>query len=150
MVRRLQPASHKHKGQVVVGIVEFINARLNEDEQIAHTSIGKHPERAEWSYQPWAPSVEGSGEVIAPNDRDSSGYPELITRDMEGIHNAVEEKDGPHIARHDPARALREVESKRTILNLFGTYRPTSEPLQDVLLELAAVYSDHPDYRTDW
>lgn len=76
-------------------------------------------------------------------------------------------EEAAHIARHDPARVLREVEAKRKILALHtiryvGTWpvcahcRPvdpeftddlTSEPWPCRTLRLLAqVYSDHPDY----
>ena len=75
-----------------------------------------------------------------------------------------------HIARHDPARVLREVQAKRTLLRYFTdpqTHEPlsvliapdayalgrgegTTLPGSWILRELAAVYSDHPDYREEW
>lgn len=79
-----------------------------------------------------------------------------------------------HIARHDPARVLREVESKRKILEhhspqaqqiwrdqrVVGEQPPTCGwcsdreedhpwPCPDVLA-IAAVWSDHPDYDPAW
>lgn len=133
-------------------IVEFLKARLDEDEQIARTSIGSHPELAEWSYEPWSPGVKGSGEVIAPNDRDSSGYPEYITCDREGVIHAVEEHVGPHIARHDPARVLREVKAKRRVIDQIDKLDGWTDNYQfhleytSVIGHLASAYSDHPDY----
>ena len=79
-----------------------------------------------------------------------------------------------HIARHDPARALREVAAKRAILAEHGpadggrdagrcrvctAITHTGMGHADArrfrapcptLLFLAAVYSDHPDYRQEW
>lgn len=146
----------------------FLKDRLDEDEQIANTSIRGCIERAEWSYEEWTPgSRGGSGEVIAPNDRDSSGYPEMITRDAEGMQQAVDERDGPHIARHDPARVLREVAAKRAIIEAymesgreFTRHMEAGAPvearfgamqaLEHVIRNLATVYADHPDYREEW
>jgi len=76
------------------------------------------------------------------------------------------------IARHDPARVLREVEAKRLIIAAHNTtvrerMRSHPEYGQDywcdtcshenptgrwcrTLLLLAAIYSDHPDYRQEW
>lgn len=62
----------------------------------------------------------------------------------------VEVKSGPagHIARHDPARVLREVEAKRRILAL---HEELNEPhLYEAVQHLAAVWSDHPGYRPEW
>lgn len=79
----------------------------------------------------------------------------------------------PHVLRHDPARALREVEAKRVILGIHdrvangwggarwaeacagcgGEYDdPITPRLVDCphLRAMAAVYADHPDYREEW
>jgi hypothetical protein len=68
----------------------------------------------------------------------------------------------PHIARHDPARVLREVKAKRAILadhepvrhegrmmcaTCLGGYTFWPCP---TLLALAAVWRDHPDYDPAW
>jgi hypothetical protein len=67
--------------------------------------------------------------------------------------------------RHDPVRALREVEAKRAILawRLSGENEPESQltpslrrqyreaqPGYGLVLGIAAVWSDHPDYREEW
>jgi hypothetical protein len=77
--------------------------------------------------------------------------------------------DGAHVARHDRARALREVAAKRAVLALHhaalyeGRNSDGDErsdyfcnecdlekfPCRTVGL-LAAVWSDHPDYRAEW
>jgi Family of unknown function (DUF6221) len=67
-----------------------------------------------------------------------------------------------HIARHDPARVLREVEAKRKILRRCearineldvhpnGLVSPRAVLARQIIAELAAVFSDHPDYRQEW
>lgn len=70
-----------------------------------------------------------------------------------------------HIALHDPARALHEVEAKRAILELHsGSHEcPVYDHNGDIdncgwidegdcptKQHLAAVYSDHPGYRPEW
>ncbi len=81
----------------------------------------------------------------------------------------VSPQSARHIARHDPARVLREVEAKRAILaahprveSLFtecGTCHESEEgwaatvPVQwpcSTVRHVAAVWSDHPDYRAEW
>lgn len=117
----------------MAGIVEFLNARLNEDVVIAF--MGE-----EWSAEDWE-AAAGSGIVAT------------------------------HIARHDPARALREVTAKRQILAAHpddegqcercldsdGIWHENGRTIAytamypcDTVRALAAVYADHPDYRTDW
>jgi hypothetical protein len=76
-----------------------------------------------------------------------------------------------HIARHDPARVLREVEAKRAILDRHMPHETAFDGLacnwcsEDVddrpqiakerwpcpdARDLAAVWNDHPDYRQEW
>lgn len=67
---------------------------------------------------------------------------------------------------HDPARALREVEAKRRLLELAWDADQTDRILDEeiarkvspgelttgglMIRAMAAVYSDHPDYRSGW
>lgn len=76
-----------------------------------------------------------------------------------------DQKVSNHIARHDPARVLREVAAKRAIIAEHHRASQWGGPVDvcdahdgatmativcDTMLALAAVYSDHPDYREDW
>lgn len=125
-------------------LVDFLNARLDEDERIAKVAAGTRFPAPSWEYEP-------DGEVHVTNHPDW-----LITRDYEGLTSAVQEEHGPHIARHDPVRALREVAAKRAILNRRATHDSLfgddewavgrSDESYDTLRIVAAVYSDHPDY----
>lgn len=74
-----------------------------------------------------------------------------------------------HIARHDPARVLREVQAKRRVMERHCPGMRTRDyvycqacpddrdgfpdvPIDECpeLRDLAAIYSDHPDYRKEW
>jgi hypothetical protein len=74
--------------------------------------------------------------------------------------------DADHIARHDPARVLRECEAKRRIVGAhpytddgghccadpqggLGEEMYWNEPCP-TLAALAAVYAEHPDYDESW
>ena len=109
-------------------LVAFLNARLDEDE--AHARRGE--------------------EVFA------AGWPDYQTFDSPELTDA-----GRYLDHFGPARVLREVEAKRAILaehqavckladltgqeiGFLGWYR------EWVLKNVAAVYSDHPDYRPEW
>ncbi|MEV7584406.1 DUF6221 family protein [Streptomyces erythrochromogenes] len=121
-----------------MALVQFLRARLDEDEQIA------------LSHRQWSPDWyfdDTAGEI-----RDS------VNRGTVAFVPA--ELDATHIARHDPARALAEVEAKRRIIADYERYvaerrramggwdsYPGESP---ILAALAAVYADHPDYRDDW
>lgn len=118
-------------------LIAFLRARLDEDEAAARDSY--------YEGQRWI--TEEEGVYRWPDD--------------ELVQSADRKADARHIARHDPARALREVEAKRAILDQLGTdlsYRPPVPPghqrawaIASLIAEkMAAVYSDHPDYRKDW
>lgn len=146
----------------MTSIVEFLRARLDEDEAVArgaivpaHVGYKPHPELSEWVYQGDEVEYAQTPEMLGHK------YPEnyYVTMDSEGLTPAVGDEVGPHIARHDPARVLREVEAKRALLdecvdviNLPGgwEYDDTPNLAWFALRGLAAAYSDHPDYREEW
>lgn len=146
-------------------VVEFLRARLDEDEAVARAASP-----APWSF-PGIDSVAGGmlydetrtiASVVYEQQKDHDGR---IVR-----HLLVPEADanGSHIARHDPARVLREVEVKRRLVAVHdvGNSRWVGFPRADreehycqedgqgapcrTLLALASVYADHPDYRREW
>jgi len=115
----------------VIDLVAFLKARLDEDEAAANAAWG-----VEWD---WRYIARPFGE-------------------RPSIAHTV------HIARHDPARVLREVEARRGIIREHeirdGRCRVCTA-IHDgratrfrapcpTLLFLAAVFSDHPDYRQEW
>lgn len=59
-----------------------------------------------------------------------------------------------HMARHDPARVLAEVEAKRFLLEwgIAGIDRGGLSPVMghNILAGLALPYADHPDYDPSW
>jgi hypothetical protein len=107
-------------------LVAFLNARLDEDEARARATL--RPGGPLWS-------EVGYGERI----------PEMA-----------------HIERHSPARVLRDVEAKRAIVRLAAKVREWTDGsagatagyaaavVGDTLCALAAIDSDHPDYRPEW
>jgi hypothetical protein len=128
---------------VVTDLVVFLRARLDEDEQVARATV-----EAPWIVPAYDPTV------VKPYGSDG-----LIVR-----------ASGPgaaeHIALHDPARVLAEVDAKRRIVALcepslveVTAYGQTERefipgngpPWGDgVLRLLAAPYADHPDYDPAW
>ncbi|GAA0347789.1 DUF6221 family protein [Actinoallomurus spadix] len=126
-------------------LVEFLRARLTEDEQTALAvpvgSINLPP--AHWS--------AGSGPL-------GEGWV-LGTKEDINAHSA---EAAEHIARHDPARIVREVQAKRRLLDqLYPEIKGADEAIEgewnrnpynaDGLLELLALpYANHPQYREEW
>lgn len=123
-------------------VVEFLTARLDEDEQAANFIVNA----------PGIPAPWWSWETLRPR--------------------YFNRADAEHIARHDPARVLREVAAKRAILAEHKHAPATERSTDDFGCEicaydrgdcvlygwgwcktvrlLAAPYADHPDYDESW
>lgn len=135
-------------------LVAFMRARLSEDEKAAHVAGG-----GSWRW--------GHGYGKMCNDPECS-YGELFADEPAG-HRLLMDVHGydvhdsfggaEHIARHDPARVLRDVEAKRRIVQRceYAWSRVPDEDwaaiatflLLDVL-DLASVYHDHPEFQEGW
>ena len=143
------------------GLAAFLAARLDEDEAAAKAV----EDRSEpWTGR-WQPRERNALETY-------NGWVLAVSVPIGGdfAPGVVE-----HIARHDPARVLREVEAGRAILAAhlpgeFDRYGLTEilcrtcvtghEAYMDddgadpwpcaTVRRLAAVWSDHPDYREEW
>lgn len=144
-----------------MGIVEFLEARIAEDEAIASASgdVG-----ADWLYIGEGDPVFPAGEGIV---RSSSRREEIlhegtahenvyVTFDRYVTCDYVSSEEGAHIARHDPARVLREVAAKRKLVrSIEGLVQhaygyDSAGTVEEVLTPLAAIYSDHPDFNEEW
>lgn len=143
-------------------LVEFLRARLDEEATVAEAAQREVAERVcpplqvdewaaragHWGVVPWLFSGRAEADLA------QWGRVEIA-----GLARA-------HIARHDPARVLAEVEAKRRILDdvlptmkademrIAGEWGVGSEPVReasdDLLSLLALPYADHPDYRAEW
>ena len=136
-------------------LTDFISARLDEDEAAAKAASWDRPGDA---WRVWGVRTDDAWVI---DDDGQEGF--VIPRigggaDTEGVAR--------HVARHDPARALREVAAKRAIVAEHERDQSTMSPdmgddvLQarivtlgrtgSVLRHLASAWSDHPDYRAEW
>jgi len=132
------------RGRVELSLTAFLAARLDEDEAAARAASAPSPwKAAEHEADSWIVTDATSEPLIY-----DEGTPDLL--------------EAAHIARHDPARVLREVAAKRAILAehqeaasggycelCYYGYGGGSWPCPTVRA-LASVYSDHPDYREEW
>ncbi|MCY0917030.1 DUF6221 family protein [Streptomyces sp. H27-G5] len=121
-------------------LLQFVRACLDEDERIAK------------GHNQWSPSWHQDDMANEIRDDENAGTVAFVP--CPG--------DQAHIARHDPARVLREVAVKRQLLAIHRRY--VEEPGQacrgcaggiaweacPVVRLLASPYSDRPDYREEW
>jgi uncharacterized protein DUF6221 len=127
-------------------LASFLAARLDEDEAAARAC--GYDGTLDWSAAP-----EGHHEGRVTDDGGS-----VVVYD-EGSPTFLQAQ---HIARHDPARVLREVAAGRAILARYGEplaglglgeqlqLSQEKQGLYFAVCALAAVYSGHPDYRQGW
>ncbi|PZS13677.1 MAG: hypothetical protein DLM57_16100 [Pseudonocardiales bacterium] len=117
-------------------LVEFLQARLAEDELIALAATdGSQQWRTHYDYRD-VKDEDGHYVVQADTRRPSL-------------------EQAAHIARHCPARVLREVEAKRAVIADYLRHDAAGDLLErdaveDLLEELCSVYADHPDYIKSW
>lgn len=135
-------------------LVKFLWARVDEDEQVARATAPPPATSADlaWKAGDKFPADNGWC-VYAPN---------------KGIVDDLDEADAHHIARHDPARVLREVEAQRRIIDEHKPYAldahdrhgamvgcavcehaDTPYPCRTLRL-LTLPYAGHPDYLPEW
>ncbi|MFM9542297.1 DUF6221 family protein [Streptomyces turgidiscabies] len=125
-------------------LVQWLRAQLDEDERIARAAC----EGAEGRWHPLGNQHGGS-----------------VAGDHDGYHVACDEgyptvEQATHIAEHDPARVLREIDAKRQIIEQHERYAAERrrmmagwDPQSDdspILAALASVYADRPGYRAEW
>jgi hypothetical protein len=118
-----------------VSLAAFLNARLEEDEALARQAA--QVAGPDWTWETEVP--EGCD---YPTDYIKTPDGTLLLDTMGGIEGVA-----PHVALHDPARTLRDVEAKRRMLEELDLSYPDEEHM---IRLLAAVYSDHPDYDPEW
>lgn len=119
----------------MAAIIEFLRARLDEDEAGVRPYVNDGGE-----CRPWRADEVGGTVRVSP----------VLSGDDGVIARAATHLDAVHIARHDPARVLREIKAKREILDAAEYGLRLSAPVGSEVEQLAAVYSDHPDYRQAW
>lgn len=140
-----------------MNIVEFIEARIDEDEEDARAAAGwdlsgRVRDDGLWSREGVNSVVDSSRRMVVYGDGPTPGDAQV-----------------DHIARHDPARVLRQCAALREWLERakpFDDCRGHPEPWlphgdygpgycrqpddSEDLCVLAAIWSDHPDYQQEW
>ncbi|MGW0856912.1 DUF6221 family protein [Streptomyces sp. NPDC002690] len=137
-------------------LVTFLRARLAEREAAALAACGGGP----------APSWQALGTgVYSLTDSLADDAPPLVTTGPEIGGSDEDAARAEHIALHDPARTLREVEAVRGLLDRCGGPGADGTPpaaasrsstgaeragIDIAARHLALPYSDHPDYLAEW
>jgi len=123
-------------------LVEFLRARLDEDQRAAQAV----PHRGPFRLRPGADAIW----VDSADDTLTVALVPIPAEAMAG-----------HIARHDPARVLADIAAKRAVIGHIEAmdhggaraheqFRQWEVSGEDILCHLAAVYADHPDYDPAW
>jgi uncharacterized protein DUF6221 len=157
----------------------FLAARLEEDERIAMAATGQdwgqpaeRPEHWRWECAEDDKPVDvdlaiASGqEILEHGDhyriglRSTEEYPSSVGPLSHLIIDGEEirPQDARHIARHDPARVLREVAAGRQLLSDYEEARTSNAETVLVIAEIllmqiinrCGVYDSHPDYLPKW
>jgi uncharacterized protein DUF6221 len=141
-------AAEPYQEERMTGIVEFLTARLRDDEAYALNAAADVSRN--WS-EPFSGAVQFGGQEENPECEMALTYDSGISR---------------HMVRHDPARVLREVAAKRRVLERHyadqdgscvgcGFNSVEERMVEDIndcpeLRDLASVYDSHPDHKQEW
>ena len=129
-------------------LIAFLRARLDDDAALALAA----------SPGPWHPDEEHD-EVLAVDD--------IVVAEGFALSGRQLRATVDHIARHDPARVLAEVDAKRRVIGEYesvayslsvagpntpphGLLEGATNVLRRTLETLALPYADHPDYQDTW
>lgn len=150
-------------------LIAFLRARLDEDAAAARAATP-----GPWWYNPRKQWLEGeafeSYDLAKGLEFVGYGGPHPFTGAVAGTGPADHSQsmaDAAHIARHDPARVLAEVDAKRRILDEcaywiekinestttkhpYPNLAERGEVVLPVLTLLGLPYAEHPEYRTEW
>ncbi|MDX2565245.1 DUF6221 family protein [Streptomyces sp. TX20-6-3] len=105
-------------------LAKFVAARLDEDEQVAKRAGMKRRDDETWTY-----SADAGSEVRAASL---------------GVTGRIVPVFGDHIARHDPARVLAEVDAKRRILASYTSALAQKDLLRSQMRQV--IDTDHDEF----
>lgn len=130
-------------------IEEFIEARIAEDETTARAAIGQRgDEHAKWhvSGPHQAKGVESGGHLENIWEGEPQEWVDTLT--VVYGEGSPSDEQADHIARHDPARVLRQCAAFRVALEWYRD--DDYVVMAPTIKAIAAIWSDHPDYQQEW
>ncbi|MEW2161430.1 DUF6221 family protein [Streptomyces sp. NPDC007084] len=126
-------------------LAQWLGAQLDEDQRIVSRALD-HVD-AEWR-------LDAARNVVFCRRLTVSGRQSTPVTAIEWRYPRVGAPAlAPHVAEHDPARVLREIDAKRRMIgriNSHATMMGWDEVHGDLLRLLAAPYADRPGYREEW
>ncbi|MER5843201.1 DUF6221 family protein [Streptomyces prasinus] len=128
---------------------DWLRAQLDEDERIARAASPGPWEQSGIGEHGWGVSFGRAGAGVEAEDSDQG------------------RADATHIAEHDPARVLREIDAKRAVLKMYvnatgwveratelnvksDNSKAAAVAYLDALKALALPYSDRPGFKESW
>ena len=133
----------------MVDLVRWLGEQLDEDERIARATTERQP------YDEW--DAVGAGD-----DDDAARSHWEVVKIARMAQSPAARALAIHIAAHDPARVLREIDAKRRMLADFvpelaqtdatieGEWNSHDDLEHKLLAYLALPYADRPGYREEW
>jgi len=130
-------------------LVQWLRAQLDEDERIARAA------QRQRGGGEWVARADASGIVAV------EGLPVRAGEPIPVVLHPDEDETADHIAEHDPARVLREVEAKRQALAHYqqvfqqavdgaDSYVKIAAALGRQIRIIASIYADRPGYKESW
>ncbi|HEU4422114.1 MAG TPA: DUF6221 family protein [Pilimelia sp.] len=136
-------------------LITWLRIQLDEDERVARSATA-----GPWRHNPnkhWRkPGTTWFEEAVFAGPPGTDATCVAGTGETDDPQSMA---DAAHIARHDPARVLAEVDAKRRLLQQFelrgnsvrATVVPSTGGVWDDLLRMLALpYAGRPGYRAEW
>ncbi|MEV8046397.1 DUF6221 family protein [Streptomyces griseoluteus] len=126
-------------------LVQWLTAQLDVEDRVARAA-------AEESHPEWSPGDKNLGSQVSTAEY---GDPVVV-----GPWDYLDWDVRQHIAAHDPARVLREIDAKRRVMKRHhdfqgwcaGCGNDLTNQINDCpeLRDLASTYADRPGFREEW
>jgi hypothetical protein len=112
-------------------LVAFVRARVADDMQLARDAGGEAWHRPD---DEWSPGLIENcrGEAVTHGTRSPTPM------------------EAQHIVRHDPRHALRRCQAFSRMAAIVAEDDGASNALATVLVDVARVWQEHPDFRDEW
>ena len=133
-------------------LITWLHQQFDDDERVA---LETPEESRSWTHRSF---VDYSAPDL-PQDDHTLWFGDRVVGEVGFGDGEILPDEAEHIARHDPARVLAEVDAKRRLLQQFelrgnsvrATVQPSTGGVWDDLLRMLALpYADRPGYREDW